>query len=154
MLPELSRIVVPIDFSHSAHGSLDLACRLAAERDAEVLVFHAFEAPMLSAVAMSVPAVTAAVGAQELHAKEQLDVLADSAQGKHAVKVTSVSRRGRPESEIVRFAHDVHADLVVICACGQSSNVRATDLGTVARAVLNQCECPVLLMPPSHRHVD
>jgi universal stress protein A len=60
------------------------------------------------------------------------------------VKVNLEAAIGRPEEEIVRFQREKRIDLVVIASLGKSGLSRYT-IGSVARSVLKDAKCPVLL---------
>jgi nucleotide-binding universal stress UspA family protein len=58
-------------------------------------------------------------------------------------------RQGRPEREIVNFAAEWQADLVVICPRGEygaKPSIGPKSVGHVARFVLDHAPCPVLLV--------
>lgn len=46
-----------------------------------------------------------------------------------------------------------HADLVVVGTHGRGP-VRAALLGSVSQSVIKHAECPVVVMPPVHEHLD
>lgn len=58
---------------------------------------------------------------------------------------------GRPEREIVQFAFDWNADLILICSRSprvDRPEVGPKSVGHVARFVLDHAPCPVLLVRP------
>ena len=61
----------------------------------------------------------------------------------------TLSREGRPEHEIIQFASEWHADVIVICprspAFGEPT-VGPKSVGHVARFILDHAPCPVLLL--------
>jgi len=62
-----------------------------------------------------------------------------------------IQRTGRPEREIVTFAQEWQADLIVICPRSPQSASPALgpkSVGHVARFVLDHAPCPVLLVRP------
>ncbi len=62
-----------------------------------------------------------------------------------------VQRTGRPEREIVNFAAEWHADLIVICPrspLGGEPTMGPKSVGHTARFVLDHAPCPVLLARP------
>lgn len=61
----------------------------------------------------------------------------------------TLSREGRPEQEIIQFASEWHADLIVICPRSPAFGGPAfgpKSIGHVARFVLDHAPCPVLLL--------
>jgi len=148
MMPDVRRIVVPVDFSSSAQGSLDVACRIARERDAEVVLFHAFERPSLPQSATGAHLLSA-IAEQEQQAEHRLRAL--SASARHCgVRVEAVVREGAPADAIVRYVRECHADMVIIATQGQST-ISHEEIGPVADAVVRTCCCPVLLLPGARR---
>ncbi len=66
------------------------------------------------------------------------------------------SRAGRPEREVVNYAAEWQADLLVICPralYGESATIGPKSVGHVARFVLDHAPCPVLLVRPSTRNL-
>ena len=77
------------------------------------------------------------------------DILEEGA--KYLPGAERIQRTGRPEREIVTFAQEWHADLIVICPRLPQSNGQAIgpkSVGHVARFVLDHAPCPVLLVRP------
>jgi len=60
-------------------------------------------------------------------------------------KVTSVYRAGDPAEEILKVAHDVHADLIVVGRRGLG-RLGEMFLGSVSERVLRGAECTVLVV--------
>jgi nucleotide-binding universal stress UspA family protein len=64
-------------------------------------------------------------------------------------KAEMLSHEGRPEHEIIQFASEWHADLIVICPRSPAfggPNIGPKSVGHVARFVLDHAPCPVLLL--------
>lgn len=65
-----------------------------------------------------------------------------------------VRKAGRPEREIVNFAAEWNADVIVICPrshYGGKVEIGPRSVGHVARFVLDHAPCPVLLVRPFAR---
>jgi len=61
----------------------------------------------------------------------------------------TLSCEGRPEHEIIQFASEWHADLIIICSRSPAfggPTVGPKSFGHVARFVLDHAPCPVLLL--------
>ena len=66
----------------------------------------------------------------------------------------TLEREGRPELEIVNFAAEWRADLVVVCsraAYRERREIGPKSVGHVARFVVDHAPCPVLLLRPLAR---
>lgn len=69
----------------------------------------------------------------------------------HFPAAESLQKQGRPEREIVNTAAEWRADLVIICPraeYGGKPTLGPKSVGHVARFVLDQAPCPVLLVRP------
>jgi nucleotide-binding universal stress UspA family protein len=67
---------------------------------------------------------------------------------------SAVQREGRPEREIINYAAQWNADLIVICSCSPRTGgppLGPKSVGHVARFVLDHAPCPVLLVRPLTR---
>jgi nucleotide-binding universal stress UspA family protein len=103
--PRLSRIVYCTDFSIHSGRALQYTISLAADCSAELTMFHVVEgAPDLTATEVIIAART-----------EQLDKLISDDQRKH-LNVRTAARCSKPYEEIVGYAEEVQAHLMVMTA--------------------------------------
>jgi nucleotide-binding universal stress UspA family protein len=141
-------VVCATDLSEASHAAVTVAIRLAQQRDARLHLLHVVENPFHQ------PWLT---GAEGLDFAELLRNRIQSAEyqlGILAVTLTSVTLPpistvviGRPADEIVRYAQDYDADLIVIATRGYGGMKRVL-LGSIANRVMRQATCPVLIVPP------
>ncbi len=128
----LSRILYCTDFSINSERALQYAISLAAEYGAELTMFHVVEsAPDLSAAKAIIAART-----------EQLDKLISDNPRKH-LNVRTAVRCGKPYEEIVGYAKEVQAHLIVMTARGGDALDRAV-FGSTTYRVIQLGPCPVL----------
>lgn len=136
-------IVFPTDFSDSSLQALPLAKRMAAVMDAEVHCVYTVEEPHIYATLDMgpVPIPTA----QELAdtAKTRLDSFVSENLGGLDKPPAAKVLIGRPAEEIVAYAKQVNAEMIVMSTHGYSG-VKHVILGSTTEAVLRQAECPVL----------
>jgi nucleotide-binding universal stress UspA family protein len=133
----IRRILHPTDFSEHCYPAFELACALARDYDAEVVVLHVAQLPLLTPVdGVLVP--TPLDEAE--HARKQLEQVrpADS-----RVKVVHRLVEGDPAGEILQAAGDLSVDLIVMGSHGRGGLARLL-MGSVAEAVLRKARCPVL----------
>ncbi len=141
MLP-LKTVLHPTDFSEPCRAAFELACSIAREHGARLIVLHVTTVPDLAYQGYGVP------GAP-LQAEEYLTAARENlAQLRPAKDGIAVDRRiveGDPAAEIVRAAAQEGVDLIVLGSHGQGA-LRRLLLGSVAEQVLRQAPCSVLIV--------
>ena len=129
------RIVVPTDFSACAEQAWVLAQRLARPLRSELLLIHV------------VAGDDAWAEAARRWATDELGDCAGKARVE-GLKVRVALRAGVPYREIVAFARDERADLIVIGIHGHG-RINRLLLGSVADRLLRVAPCPVLTVRES-----
>ncbi len=139
MLP-IKTIVHPTDFSdHSGHG-FPVACALARDYGARLVVAHVMSLRMYNSPEMGPLVPEPAVIEDEL--RERLHWLQPP---DPAVVVEHRLCRGDAATEIIDLAQDIKADLIVMGTHGRTGVGRLL-MGSVAEAVLRRAPCPVLTL--------
>ncbi|MDX9974918.1 MAG: universal stress protein [FCB group bacterium] len=139
----LRRVLYPTDFSEYSLSTLPYAGSLCREFEATLILQHVVE-PVVFGGEYLPEAVIPAMDDPEYDGRKRLERIADELTG---VKVEMCQSSGVPSHEIVRIAHDIGADLVVIPTHGRSGVARML-FGGVARKVLRYCRCPVMTVRP------
>jgi nucleotide-binding universal stress UspA family protein len=142
-------ILHPTDFSDYSQGAFEMACALARDYSAELLLVHVVPPAHVFApdgIAVSFPV------------EEPYDVHARLAR-LHAddsdVKTDHRVLDGDPTEQILKVARDANADLIVMGTHGSSGLTRLL-MGSVAEHVMRKAPCPVLTIrgtfriPPAH----
>jgi universal stress protein A len=135
----LHTILHPTDFSPRAECALQLACALARDYGARLVLLHVAPSPPLTYGEGVMPVDT---GAYLREARDQLAALQLPADN---VRAERRFESGEPALEIVRVAKDLKADLIVMGTHGRSGLSRIL-MGSTAEKVLRQATCPVLTM--------
>lgn len=133
----IRRILHPTDFSELCHPAFELACALARDFGAELIVCHVSPPPVTGitdGVVVEIP-----TGAAEYTMAQLKGITLKDAN----MKIRHELVRGDPATEIVRLANDNKADLIVMGSHGRSGLSRLL-LGSVAEKVLRTAPCPVL----------
>jgi nucleotide-binding universal stress UspA family protein len=126
---QLRKVIFCTDFSDPAHRALDYALSVAAEYDAEITLLHVLE---------EIPSSTNMEGAIEA-ATKQLDKLIPPA-GLKAGKIKTMVRIGRAYEQIVEFALEIQADLLIMAVRGRNALDLAVFGSTTYRAIqLGSC---------------
>jgi nucleotide-binding universal stress UspA family protein len=137
MLP-IRTILVPTDFSERAEDAFAVACSLARDYGARLVVAYV-KAPPTVAYGDLGPIVPDPVfTTADLQARLATLHFYDP-----DIAVEYRLGEGDPGAEIVRLSKDVSADLIVMGTHGRTG-LRRLLLGSVAEAVLRRAPCPVL----------
>jgi nucleotide-binding universal stress UspA family protein len=132
----IRRILHPTDFSERSEPAFRLACALARDYRASVLVLH-----------VATPFVAYGEGMVSVPPPDFLEGLRDRLQkirpGDPRVLVEHKLIEGDPATEILRTAREAICDLVVMGTHGYTGLSRLL-MGSVAEQVLRKASCPVL----------
>lgn len=156
----LSKILVPIDYSDYSDRALQWGAGLAERFGAQLLLLHVIprasqdlpglEETASPQLALDSPTVYYAPGPppEGMMTIDPIEIaqneLKDLAVAKLNQSMSVISRVGvgRPAEEIVRLARDEHVDLIVMGTHGRTG-LRHLLAGSVAEAVMRTAPCPV-----------
>lgn len=139
----LKRILVPTDFSESAHHALRYGTSFAREYEAELLLVHVVENLTVGYASDLFPVPMAEVFDEiSGYAKAELAKLAAEVREK-GIKVREMVVQGKPSAEIVRVAREETADMIVLGTHGKGMLDKAL-FGSTAERVIRRAPCPVL----------
>jgi nucleotide-binding universal stress UspA family protein len=138
------KILVPLDGSELAKKALAEAEKLANYLGAEIILFQvATFMPIYGSPELVTPLIIDEK--QKETAEKYLSNLAEELK-KKGLRVTVMVRTGQQvAAEIIDFAKEVGADLIVMCTHGRSGITRWV-LGSTAHKVLIRAETPILLL--------
>lgn len=133
----IRRILHPTDFSDSSRTAFDVACALARDYDAELVVCYVEPWPVahvVEGIALDLP-----IDDPDADVTRLAEIRPEDS----AVRITRRRRRGEPAAEILAVAADEAADLIVMGTHGRGGLPRLV-LGSVAESVMRKAVCPVL----------
>lgn len=136
-MPTLRHLLVAVDLSPASVKALTTAVDLAIQLDAELTVLHVVPIAAASALA----ATPEDAGADQ-------DAHLDAFVAEHVGGVLAAHRglaQGDPAVEIVRAAHDIGADMIVVGTHGRGGLSHLL-LGSVAERVLRDAPVPVVVV--------
>jgi nucleotide-binding universal stress UspA family protein len=133
-----------LDGSELAVRALDHAEKLAKTFDAEIILFQVVSfMPIYGSPELITPLIVDEK--QKEAAEKYLTDLAENMK-KRGLKVSAMVKTGQQVAvEIIDFAKEIKADLIVMCTHGRSGITRWV-LGSVAHKVLTRAETPILLI--------
>lgn len=144
------RILVPVDYSSSSAGALQLAATLAPKLDASLDVVHVWDRP--SYVSDVVMTRSEPVSGKSLirmiqeNAQKDLDSFLASAQLPAGIPLTSRLIAGEPASSLLHALQQGQFDLVVMGTHGRTGLSHLL-LGSVAEKLVRMSPVPVLTVP-------
>jgi nucleotide-binding universal stress UspA family protein len=133
----VATILHPTDFSEHSESAFRLACALAWDYKARLVLLHVLPPPVVIYAGGLAPV---DLGQDTDEAKARLRRLEAEA---HHVRVESQVMEGDPVNMILRVAEEIHSDVIVMGTHGRTALSRLV-LGSVAEAVLRKAPCPVL----------
>ena len=146
---QLSKVLLPTDFSSCANYALPYAASIARATGARIICVHVVE-PIVPAVGYSglaEPMPIADISEQlEDSAERELPQLADCEEF-NGLDVEEVIAHGDAAAEIVRVAGERGVDLIVISSHGRTG-LGPIIFGSTAEAVVRHASCPVLVVKP------
>ena len=138
------KILVPLDGSELAKKALDEAEKLANCFGAEIVLFEVV--PFMPIYGSPELVTSLIVDEKQKEAAEKYLVNLSEELKKKGFKATAVVRTGQQVAvEIIDFAKESGANLIVMCTHGRSGISRWV-LGSVALKVLTRAETPILLI--------
>jgi nucleotide-binding universal stress UspA family protein len=141
----LKTILHPTDFSADSRYALELACALARDQAARVVLLHVVPRPAPIGRDRKVPAFKEAHTEEDLETyrqemKARLERLRDEAP---YAQVEGLLKEGDVTGVIARTAEETASDLIVMGSHGKSRMCQLT-MGSVAAEVTRNAPCPVV----------
>jgi nucleotide-binding universal stress UspA family protein len=143
----MNKIVLATDFSDHANNALEYAVALASEMGAELILFHSVGIPTTNTDMLVNPlSLLEKIAYDRL---KQIEVDVAKAIQEHSfpvIQVRSVVKAGFPSENIIQFAAEEKADLLVVGTHGVSSGNLFLK-GSTSAEVARRAKCPVLAVP-------
>ena len=148
---KISTMVCAVDFSEYSDYALQYAIDLAGVFNAELKLVHVVELPFLPSYSLAgVPDLSLPVEQVEENAREHMEELVKECSKKDE-RVSGDLRTGAPFLEIISYAREVDADMIVVGTHGRSGLSHML-IGSVAEKIVRKAPCPVLTVKhPDHK---
>jgi nucleotide-binding universal stress UspA family protein len=148
---KLKTILFPTDFSETSQEAARYAISFAREYKAKVYVLHVVNEKIFTE-GLGMPRVVSIEDlekemTEEARRRLKTFVPAEEAEG---LDWECVIRKGEPFLEVIRFAKELDADLIVIGTHGRSGFEHII-FGSTAEKVVRKAPCPVLSVRPEQR---
>lgn len=135
------KIVLPTDFSEASMAALDWARKMAAQLDAELHVITIVQSPVIfqPTVSVSYPTLEDLRG----EGMKRLKAFEKEHLGGLDQKTELAVMTGRASDEIVRYAEETDATMIVMATHGHSGLAHII-IGSTTENVVRHATCPVL----------
>ncbi|ABC80536.1 universal stress protein [Anaeromyxobacter dehalogenans] len=141
------RICCPIDFSDASRAAMEVAADLARRNAGSLTLLHAYPVPGYTFPDGSVVASPKMMQDLAEQAKRHLDEWRREAEALGAPAVDTATAVGEPATEIVGWAADQRADVLVLGTHGRTGLEHAL-MGSIAERVVRRARCPVVTVHP------
>jgi nucleotide-binding universal stress UspA family protein len=143
----IQTILHPTDFSQRADCAFELACMLARDYAARLVVVHVLEPPLtVMGGTQGLPPLPEERGREE--AEERLRRLTPP---DARIRIERLMREGDVAGQILRVAEEIPCDVIVMGTHGRTGLSRLL-MGSVAERVVRKSHCPVVtLKTPLHK---
>jgi nucleotide-binding universal stress UspA family protein len=141
MLP-IKTILHPTDFSTCSRDAFRLACSLARDHGARMVVLHVTSVPDLVYIGYGKPGAPVAASDYVAQQRRHLEELQTP---DPAPRVERRLVEGDPIREILCVANETDANIIITGTHGQTG-IRHLLLGNVAEQIIRQALCPVLTL--------
>jgi len=147
MMMNISKILVPLDFSARSRQAQSWAIDLAKRFQGSLTLLHVYQ-PISYALPEGYVLPSANLLADlEVTLGRALDDAKKQIEADHGLRVDTALVQGVPFATIVAFARDGAFDLIVLSTHGRTG-LRHALLGSVAEKVVRKAPCPVLTVRP------
>lgn len=143
-MPQIRKILVPIDFSPHSAEATSWAADLARRYDATIKLVHVYQ-PVTMVLPEGYVLKSASALAELMHSLDQAlaDAKSDLERTAPGLTIDAELLQGAPFAEVVRHAREHGFDLIVLGTHGRTG-LRHALLGSVAEKVVRKAPCPVL----------
>ncbi len=147
----IETVVCAVDFSEPSDYALRYALKLCRVFQARLNLLHVVEVPFLPSYSMAdVPDLNLPIEQLEESARERMEELLSECRDEYQ-QVEGDVVAGSPFVEIINYARQLKADLIVMGTHGRSG-LKHLLIGSVAEKVVRKAPCPVLTA--KHPHQD
>jgi nucleotide-binding universal stress UspA family protein len=141
-MPELAKILLPVDFSERSQGAVRYGKALAAHFHSELTLLHVLAPPHYEFGALEVGGSMLTELYANRSAQVEKELAAFLASELRDIKVRRIVLTGDPASRIVEYAHEQGINLIVMPTHGYGP-FRRFILGSNTAKVLHDADCPV-----------
>lgn len=144
----IKTIMLPTDFSETAHNAFEYALHIAEQTGARIILLHVYHETPNPPSYMPKELLNSLKEEKIERAMEAFHGYQKEAQEKlgKKIEVNPILQSGVPENEIPHLSRSMNVDLIVMGTLGAAS-ISERILGSVTAKVIEKAACPVLAIP-------
>jgi len=147
----VKNIVIPTDFSKISYTAFHYAKEIGYMYKAKLHLIHILdEVPPVFGNGLNGNSKETISEEAEIIAREKLEQAKEELGQSTGLEISVELRKGVDHEEIIKYAKELNAELIVIATHGRSG-VMQTLLGSVAQKVIKNAKCPVLVTTPEEK---
>jgi len=143
-MPQIDRILVPVDFSHKTRQIIGVAARFAEHYDASITLMHVVNLEFYPFYGYPVDPIREIEQNILVSSETKLNEYVSELQGAGII-TNWTTDSGHPAQQIRSFADENDFDLIVVGSHGRSGFDRAM-VGSISEKVLRSAHCPVVVV--------
>ncbi|APU70144.1 MULTISPECIES: universal stress protein [Christiangramia] len=148
---KLTKILIPIDFSQAAATAISYALMLARKLNVEMIIAHAYTAPIPSNGFVGVGTMTYSVPdnfpSYEEYYRNKIKEFLENYPEFQTENYKLIMGVGAIENFICQTAKDENVDMILMGTEGIDSSIEEFFMGTLSEKVSRNAPCPVLVIP-------
>ena len=150
---KIQKVLCPLDYSEYSQHGLEYALHRADMMNSQVHVLHTGDVALRPSYRRpGMPGLGMPVEELEAGANDRMDEIVEECRETHENTQGSV-RTGTPFLEIINYAKELPADLVVMGTHGRTG-LKHMLIGSVAEKVVRKSPCPVLTVKHPHHQFE
>lgn len=142
---EVKDIIIPTDFSEISYSAFYYAGEIGERYGAKLHIIHVLEdIPPVLGKESAYFSDNESDNSAEQEAYSNLEIARQYLSNITSLDVNTVLKKGTDSEEIINYAREVNAGLIVVATHGRTGVLR-TLMGSVAQKIIKNSECPVLV---------
>ena len=144
----VNKIILPTDLSRFSLTAFDYAKDIAERNDSEIYIVYVLDKNPPMVLLQSSNGKTKMTREEyEGKIKKEFNSVLRQLQDSTNAIVKGEMRTGDDSDEIINFASEIKADLIILSTHSRTGFLRSV-LGSVADQVIHNAKCPILVIPP------
>jgi nucleotide-binding universal stress UspA family protein len=146
---DIKKIILSTDFSEASYHAMEYAVYMSKKFGAELDIVHVvFDETYLMTMYIPQGTLQGVLGELETGAQQHIDEFLKNCPPLDGVKYKTKLLKGTPHNEIIKYAEESGADMIVIGTHGRTG-IEHVLFGSTAEKIISRASCPVVTVRPN-----